>query len=322
MTRRTRSALTLLILLAWTRSACAQTHPTTRPHIARAAIISIDGLRPDVLLRADAPSIRALMQRGSFTMWARTVHEAYTLPAHVSMLTGVTPQRHGVTWDDYIEDSYPQVPTLFERAKRAGFTTGVVSGKMKFIVLNKPGALDWFHNGNEDLERDADVAGAAVEMIRKQQPQVLFVHFADVDVVGHAKGWGSHEQLDAVKLADRAVSQVLAELEKQRLLPQTLVILTADHGGTKTEHIPNNAPSNYVPWIIAGPGIRPDYDLTLATSRIVRLEDTCATVCDVMGIESGGELDGKPVIEALEAGASTSHPTTDKAALPKKREDR
>ena len=82
--------------------------------------MSIDGLRPDVLLRARAPNARRLMERGSFTMWARTVPECYTLPAHVSILTGVSPQTHGVEWNDHIEEAYSLVPTVFEVAKRLG----------------------------------------------------------------------------------------------------------------------------------------------------------------------------------------------------------
>jgi predicted AlkP superfamily pyrophosphatase or phosphodiesterase len=35
------------------------------PEIQRMLIISIDGLRPDVLLRAEAPHIRALCEAGS-----------------------------------------------------------------------------------------------------------------------------------------------------------------------------------------------------------------------------------------------------------------
>src|SRR4051812_25097984 len=78
---------------------------------ARVLIISIDGLPPDVLLRANAPNLGSLMAAGSFSLFARTIPYAYTLPAHVSMLTGASPEKHGVTWNDYIEQSYPSVPT-------------------------------------------------------------------------------------------------------------------------------------------------------------------------------------------------------------------
>src|SRR5262249_39131957 len=85
--------------------------------IDRVLLISIDGLRPDVLLRAFTPRIRALCAGGSYTFWAETTHEAYTLPCHVTMLTGAPSEKHGVTWNQYIEDSYPNVPTRFELAQ-------------------------------------------------------------------------------------------------------------------------------------------------------------------------------------------------------------
>src|SRR5436190_24155017 len=59
--------------------------PKPVPEIERALLISIDGCRPDLLLRADAPNIRKLMKTGSFHFWARTIPAAITLPSHASM---------------------------------------------------------------------------------------------------------------------------------------------------------------------------------------------------------------------------------------------
>ncbi len=82
--------------------------------------------------------MRSLVTKGSYTFWAETTPEAYTLPCHVSMLTGVSAEKHGVTWNEYIEQSYPNVLTLFEIAKKAGYSTAMATGKMKFIVFARP----------------------------------------------------------------------------------------------------------------------------------------------------------------------------------------
>jgi hypothetical protein len=89
----------------------------------RVLVISIDGMRSDVLLRAKAPNIRELMRHGSFTFWAESTDIAITLPTHVSMLTGVSPAKHHITWNDdkRVESSAFTVPTLFELAKKAGY---------------------------------------------------------------------------------------------------------------------------------------------------------------------------------------------------------
>src|SRR2546423_9889575 len=98
---------------------------TTRPvaAIERVLIISIDGGRPDLLLRANCPAIRSLMSTGSYSFWARTTAMSITLPSHVSMLTGVVPNKHGVFWNDDLpltEPVYPKFPTIFEVAHAAG----------------------------------------------------------------------------------------------------------------------------------------------------------------------------------------------------------
>src|SRR5262249_1988393 len=148
-------------------------------------IISVDGLRADLLLRAAAPNMRRLMKEGSYTFWARTVPEALTLPAHLSMLTGVSPQRHEVTWNAHIEQAFSAAPTIFEMPSQAGLTTACVAGKTKFVVLDKPGTLHWKYLPQNEPNTDLEVSRHAVQLLKEHQPQVVFVHLAGVDDTGH-----------------------------------------------------------------------------------------------------------------------------------------
>src|SRR4051794_24707887 len=95
----------------------AQTLPAAQPvtpaatqpshHGSRVLVISIDGCRPDIALRSNMPNFRNLVSEGSFTFWARTTDVAITLPSHTSMITGVTPDRHTISWnDDVPEDKF------------------------------------------------------------------------------------------------------------------------------------------------------------------------------------------------------------------------
>ena len=117
-----RLALTLLAALAC--GLPARAHATPRrpvPAISHVLILSVDGLRPDLVLRANTPTLHSLLTRGSFTMWARTTDVAVTLPSHMSMLTGVPPEKHRVDWNDDQPGRYPAWPTLFELARQAGY---------------------------------------------------------------------------------------------------------------------------------------------------------------------------------------------------------
>jgi predicted AlkP superfamily pyrophosphatase or phosphodiesterase len=267
--------------------------------IDRVLIISVDGLRPDLALRADMPHLRKLCKNGSYTFWAETTPEAYTLPCHVSMLTGVSAEKHGVTWNEYIEESYPNVATLFEIARRAGLKTAMAAGKMKFIVFTKPGALDDYYYPLEEPVSDHEVAVHAQKLMRKLRPHVMFVHLPGVDTAGHEFGWGSCEQITSIEQADAAIGEVLDCLAALKLTDLTLTILTADHGGAAKDHAMNDPRSRFIPWIASGPGLRKDFDLTLFDSLHVRTEDTFATACAFLGIQTADECRGHPVLETL-----------------------
>ena len=270
------------------------------PAVRRVLIVSVDGLRPDLLVRGRAPAMQALMRRGSYTLHARTVSEGYTVPSHVSMLTGVVPARHGITWDRYIEDAYPSVPTLFELAHSKGFSTALAVGKTKLIVLTKPGTLDWSHVGDEEREDDVDVAREAASIFRRHHPDVFFVHLGRVDTVGHASGWGSVEQMQAIARADEALGIIEDALKETGLAESTIIILTADHGGAGYLHPPEDPLSQSIPWIAAGPSVRKNFDLTLVPGLVINTTATFATACALLGIDVPGTLDGQTVRQILE----------------------
>lgn len=282
-----------------------QPAPATRPAgIRGVVIISIDGLRPDVLLRADTPTLRSLMARGSFTMWAKTTPQSITLPSHVSMLTGVDPNAHGIQWNADLpleKPVYPASPTIFELAHRAGYSTAVVSGKQKMAALLVPGTVDTAWIAADGATDDAAVCAQAVEVIRSAKPDVLFVHFASVDVVGHAVGWGTDEQLAAVRDADACVARVLHALRESGRLEEMLVIVSSDHGGAGRTHGPEDPRSRSIPWIAAGPGVRQNFDLTrFGKDHDVQTYDTFATACYALGLRPQRRVEGKPIVQIFD----------------------
>ncbi len=291
-----------ITLLSAVPAAAQTTRPV--PEIARVAIISIDGCRPDLLLRADTPTVHQLLARASFSFWARTTAESVTLPSHTSMLTGVTPVKHEIQWNRDLpldHPLYPSYPTLFQLAKRAGYTTALVAGKSKFVALAVPGSLDWQFIPEVGAKcEDPQVADAAVRIIQEHQPQVLFIHFPTVDNVGHADGWATDQQLAAIAQADACIGRVLQALEQQHLLDSTFLLITADHGGAGRTHGPDDPRSRHIPWIAAGPGIRRNLDLTTYENLTIDTEDTFATACWLLAIPVPRPVDGKPITQILQ----------------------
>jgi predicted AlkP superfamily pyrophosphatase or phosphodiesterase len=290
-----RAVLALLLCLACgVRSA----HATRR-----VVIVSFDGLRPDVALRADMPALRALMDRGSFTMYAITTDVAVTLPSHTSMLTGVPPAQHGIPYNSDPKPGQrdiPAWPTLLAIAHRAGRTTALCAGKSKFSVLADPASLDLRSvPARGKAAPDSAVADTAAAWLTTRRPDVLFVHLPGLDGAGHSAGWGSAAQLRVAAVADRAFARVMAALGGAPAGDSTLVIVSADHGGAGKSHGGTDASSRFIPWIAAGPGVRANYDLTQVTGLKVRTEDTFATALAWLRIAPEQPVRGRAVTEAF-----------------------
>ncbi len=130
--------LILVALLSTASNLLAQ--PPRRPFVM---LISIDGLRPDNVLRADElglkiPNLRRFLADGAYATGVRGVLPTVTYPSHTTMLTGVSPAVHGIVanttfdplgknyggWYWYAEDI--KVATLWDLAARNGVSTANV----------------------------------------------------------------------------------------------------------------------------------------------------------------------------------------------------
>lgn len=260
--------------------------PTPSPS-PKVVIVSVDGLRPDVFSAVELPSLSGLARRGVFTWKARTVRPSETLPAHSSMLSGQEPKLHTITWDDDLpERGDIPVPTVFSVAKAAGLRTVMVVGKRKLRHIAVAGTVDAFvlsESGDADVANEAIVqAGIGFDL--------MFVHFPDVDLAGHAEGWMSAPYLAKAVLADEAIGRLLAALP-----PQATVLFTSDHGGRGTNHGPDVPENTTVPWILAGPRVLRRGELT----RAIKETDTAATALFVLGLKLPDGCPAEVVSEAF-----------------------
>jgi arylsulfatase A-like enzyme len=237
-------------------------------------LISIDTLRADHLglygyPRDTSPfldrwSEQALVFERAFTP------RAMTLPAHMTMLTGLFPAQHGVDEDD--QALSPQIPLLAERLRAAGYqTVGLYFSSYVHERYGFGRGFDVFR-----AHQDAEEAGAHLleELARLDpaRPFFLFVHLfdvhsgpfrdgqrlvypspapyqdhfladaaerlPDVDYPELTKRELSDQELEAVialydggiRYVDAQLERCFGELERARALENALVIVTADHG--------------------------------------------------------------------------------------------
>ena len=275
----------LLSLLVTNRVPVTQANPPAR----RVVVVSIDGARPDALLVAKTPTITRLWKEGSYSFRAQTISPSTTLPAHTSMLTGISPDRHGERDNSWWPgEATVAVETVFSLAKSQGLKTAMVVTKEKFGFLARPGSLDHF----EVVPHLApDVVLRALAYIKSEKPHLLFIHFADADITGHLHGWMSPEYFIALQTVDDAVETLLLALEETRLIRETLLIITSDHGGHDFTHGTTLPEDMTIPWIAVAPGVREGYQIP---DQVV-IYDTAATVLYFLGVPIPAHWDGGPL---------------------------
>lgn len=114
-----------------------QAESTSRPAPPVVLLVSIDGLRADYLTEADSyglkiPTLRRLMRDGISARRMQSIFPSVTYPAHVSLITGEPPARHGIydneEFEPQIDERAPwywsaraiRVPTLIDAFRKAG----------------------------------------------------------------------------------------------------------------------------------------------------------------------------------------------------------
>jgi arylsulfatase A-like enzyme len=151
-------------------------------------LLSLDTLRADRLgcygnERALTPTLDAVCAEG--TRYTRAVaNSPWTLPSHVSMLTGRYPRNHGVK--NVGKQIGSDVPVLPEVLARAGYATMAITGSPK--LGRRYGLERGFHSGVEHPPAAGRAAPLQIEQAtswmrarrRAGEPFFLFLHNFDV----------------------------------------------------------------------------------------------------------------------------------------------
>ncbi|MEI9977422.1 MAG: alkaline phosphatase family protein [Edaphobacter sp.] len=238
-----------LILLALT----ASLHAATKKVI----VISIDGLRGTTLAslstrNLQTPNLNEFANAGALSDGLLGVYPTVTYPSHTTLVTGVTPDQHGIlgnlmfdpeheldaAWYWYAQQI--QRPTLYTIAKDKGLTTASVFWPVtvaaridyNFPEYREPdteeslllygglctqGLFAAYEKATHPLKAehiDDDArASMANYLIATYQPDLLFIHFADVDHQEHLHGPDSTESLKSVENVDRLIGLIRQQVK-------------------------------------------------------------------------------------------------------------
>jgi predicted AlkP superfamily pyrophosphatase or phosphodiesterase len=223
-------------------------------------LVSIDGFRPDYLDRGITPNLTRLAAAG-VTGPMRTSFPSKTYPNHWTLVTGLRPDRHGITANTMEDPARPgevftmatddpfwwnAAPPVWVTAEKAGIPTasmfwpgsvvgwgGTRGSEWPNYVVDGTRPADW--QAYTQQMPDANRVRAVLDWTRRPaatRPRFVTTYFDVVDTAGHNHGPTSPQVDAAIADVDRAIGELVAGLAEQGQ-PANLIIVS-DHGMSAT----------------------------------------------------------------------------------------
>lgn len=235
---------------------------TRRAHVgprferAPVVLISVDTLRSDRLpmygyAKVETPALDGL-RRDAILFERAYSHIPLTLPAHVSLFTGLEPGQHGVL-DNAGFRLDPAVPCLAELLKKAGYATG---GAISAIVLNSQSGISrgfdfWDERVGSKRQTSMldfvqrpgkETADLLLGWIGHEAPHPLFAFLhiyephAPYEAAEPYRSRYSDPYDGEVAYSDAIVGEFLAELKRIGLYDRAMIFFLSDHGEGLGDH--------------------------------------------------------------------------------------
>lgn len=201
-------------------------------------LIGIDGCRADALELASTPTIDNLIANGIYSPDALNDDITISGPGWSAILCGVWSDKHLSVDNSFLGTDYTNYPPLFKRIEDFNSNLHTVS------ICNWNPINDYIVNNHADyklnVSSDADVSSEASTYLFTNDPDLMFLHFDDVDHAGHSDGFSPNvsEYIIAIEAVDALLIPIVQSISQRPNYANEdwLVLITSDHGGVGTSH--------------------------------------------------------------------------------------
>lgn len=291
--------------------------------IQHVVLISISTCRADHLScygfdRPTTPNIDGIAAEG--VLFENVISPVpMTLPAHISMLTGLTPLTHGVhdNMTDVLTNDKLTLAEIFK--SHDFFTGGIVSA---FALDAKFGIAQGFDFYQDDFGKTRDRAFSrerpgdettelAVNWLQEHKDKkfFLFLHYNDPNheykpPESYAARFVDDPYSGEIAFVDHCISRVTAKLKELAIYDSTLLIITGSHGEMLGEHGEKEHlyfiydPAIKVPLIVKLPGSSSKEPVKV--KELVGLIDVVPTICELLGFEIPRRVQGTSLVPLLQ----------------------
>jgi len=264
-------------------------------------LIGYDGWASAGYEQSDMPTVKKLASMGSYTLKKRSVLPSSSAINWATMFMGAGPELHGYTqWNTKTPDLPSRVilknnifPTIFQLLREADAKAeiGVVYewDGIKHVVDTL--SLNYYDLAS-DYEKNPDhLCVMAEKYIKEKRPTLFAICFDSPDHPGHAIGWSTPEYFKNVNTLDGYAARIIAAIKEAGIYDDTIIIVTADHGGIERGHGGKTMNEMETPFIIAGKGVRQGGEFKESMMQY----DVASTIAYIFGLKQPQVWVGRPM---------------------------
>lgn len=285
-----------LLCLGWTANIQAARHKAK--HVV---LIAFDGWGAYSMKNAKVPHIRNLMDNGCYTLKKRSVLPSSSAINWASLFNGAGTEIHGyTTWGARTPEIPSAVtnrngifPTIYSilQEQYPKSETGCMfewSG-IKYLVDTL--SIDHVEQAFRYEQQPDELCVMAEKYIKEKKPTFLAVCFDQLDHVGHSAGHDTPDYYKQLETLDSYVERIVNAIKSAGIYDDTIIMLSADHGGIKKGHGGITLQEMETPFIIAGKNIRQNGEF----KELMMQYDVAATIAYVFGLKQPQAWIGRPM---------------------------
>ena len=213
-------------------------------------LISFDAFRWDYSNRNLTPNIESLIETGVKAHTFKPVFPSKTFPNHISIITGLYPEHHGIIFNDFyniftsahfrlsdsveVRDSrWYKGEAFWETARHQGIITASYfwPGSDVNSEYRRPNYYYHYMHNTSYAQRVKGVIDW-LQLPYNKRPHFITLYFELADDIGHKYGPDSPQINTAIATLDSTIGNLIASLSDILMRDSVNIILVSDHGMT------------------------------------------------------------------------------------------
>ncbi|MDC0185280.1 ectonucleotide pyrophosphatase/phosphodiesterase [Gammaproteobacteria bacterium] len=215
-------------------------------------VISMDGVRHDVSENNDLDAFKRMEKNGVRAEYLIPVYQSTTYPAHVSLATGVYPDKHGILHNSFFDKvkgrfsydadaNWLDVPPIWVLAEQQNIRSAVFFWVGSETNWNNIGASYRKAPFDASIKEEVKIEQILnwLDMNDEQRPRLIMSYWDGTDELAHQQGPISDDISQQMARQNKLLTSLLSEIDKREAWDYVTIFVVSDHGMTAVNNYIN-----------------------------------------------------------------------------------